>query len=79
MTLIGKVQENGLPDAGISEQDIASTFCNFSVDKTTNIRYRLKITADLFRKGKGTQSARIQSTLESYVQKIKGKKQGHRL
>ena len=40
--IIGRVKENGLPDDGTSEQDLASKFCNFFVDKLTNIRDKLK-------------------------------------
>ena len=40
--IIGRVKENVLPDSGTSEQDLASKFCNFFVDKITNIRDRLK-------------------------------------
>ena len=35
-----RVNENVLPDAGTSEQDLASKFCNLFVDKITNIRDR---------------------------------------
>ena len=40
--IIGRVKENVLPDSGTSEQDRASKFCNFFVDKITNIRERCK-------------------------------------
>ena len=39
--IIGRIKENVLPDAGTSEQDIASKLGNFFVDKITNIRDRL--------------------------------------
>ena len=35
--IIGRVKENLPPDSGTSEQDLASKFCNFFVDKITNI------------------------------------------
>ena len=40
--IIGKVKENSLPNDGISEQNLASIFCNFILDKITNIRNMLK-------------------------------------
>ena len=40
--IIGRVKENVLPDSGTSEQDLVSKFCNFFVDRITNIRDRLK-------------------------------------
>ena len=40
--IIGRVKENVLPDFGTSEQDLVSKFCNFFVDKITNIRNDLK-------------------------------------
>ena len=40
--IIGRVKGNVPPDSGTSEQDLASKFCNFFVDKITNIRDRLK-------------------------------------
>ena len=36
------IKENVLPDYGTSEQDLASKFCNFFVDKITIIMHRLK-------------------------------------
>ena len=38
--IIGRVKEIGLPDDDTSEQDLAGKFCNFFVDKITNIRDR---------------------------------------
>ena len=40
--IIGRVKENVLPDAGTSEQDLPSKFCNFFVDMITNIGVRLR-------------------------------------
>ena len=40
--IIASIKENRLPDVGTSEQDLASKFCNFFVNKITNIRDRLK-------------------------------------
>ena len=40
--IIGRVKVNVLPDSGTPEQDLASKFCNFFIDKITNIRDRLK-------------------------------------
>ena len=40
--IIDRVKENVLPNSGTSEQDLASKFCNFFVDKITNIGDRLK-------------------------------------
>ena len=65
--IIGRVKEDVLPDYGTSEQDLASKFCNFFVNKITNITDRLKITADLFYKKKESQecqnSIRYQSLM----------------
>ena len=40
--IIGRIKENRLMDAGTFEQDLAGKFCNFFVDKITNLRDRLK-------------------------------------
>ena len=40
--IIGKVKENVLPDSRTSEQDLASKFCNFFLDKIATIRDKLK-------------------------------------
>ena len=40
--IIGKVKENSLPGDVISEENLARKFCNFFVDKITNIRNMLK-------------------------------------
>ena len=39
---MGRVKGHRLPDVGTSEQDLATKFCNFFVDKITDIRDRLK-------------------------------------
>ena len=46
--IIGRVKEHVLPDSGTSEQDLVSKFCNFFVNKITNIRDRLKNNSRFF-------------------------------
>ena len=53
--IIGRTKENVLSDSGTSEQNPASKFCKFFVDKITNIRDRLRVTADLLHKKKESQ------------------------
>ena len=71
--IIGRVKENLLPDSGTSEQDLVNKFCNFFVDKITNIRDRLEDNNSLV-----VQKEREPGMLEfnqvsgSYVQKIIG-------
>ena len=62
--IIGKVKENVLPDSGTSEQELASKFCNFFVDKITNVRDRLKDNSRLVEQKKRARSARIQSGIK---------------
>ena len=60
--IIDRVKVHGLLDAGTSEQDLASKFCNFFVYKIIIIRHRLKEYSIFFlKKGKGTRNATIQS------------------
>ena len=40
--IIGRIKENGIPDAETSQKDLASKFCNFFLDKITKIRERLR-------------------------------------
>ena len=71
--IIGRVKRNVLPDLEASEQDLACKFCNFLVDKITNIRERLK---DNFRfvvqKEGEPEMLEFNQVSESYVQKIIG-------
>ena len=60
--IIGRVKENVLPDSGTSEQDLASKFCNFCVDKIANIIGILKDDSRfVVQKRKRTGNARIQA------------------
>ena len=71
--IIGRVKENVLPDSGSSEQDLASKFCNFFVDKITNIRDRLKDNSSfVVQKEREPGMLEFNQVSESYVQKIIG-------
>ena len=69
---IGSVKENGLPEAGTSEQDLASKFCNFFVDKITNIKDRLRDNSRFVEKEREQGMLEFNHVSESYVQKITG-------
>ena len=71
--IIGRVKENVLPDAGTSEQDLASKFCNLFVDKITNIRDRLRYNSRfVVEKEREPGMLEFNQVSESYVQKIIG-------
>ena len=65
--ITGRVKENGLPDVGTSEQDLATKFCNFFVDKITNIRKNSRVFVEKERKPGMLEFNQVS---ESYVQKI---------
>ena len=72
--IIGRVKENVLPDAGTSEQDPARNFCNFFVDKITNIWDRLRNNSRfVLEKEREAGMLEFNQVSESYVQKIIGK------
>ena len=69
--IIGRVKENVLQDSGISEQDLAGKFCNFFVDKITNIRDRLKDNSRfVVQKEREPGMLEFNQESELYVQKI---------
>ena len=71
--ILGRVKERVLPDSGTSEQNLASNFCNFFVDKTTNIRGKLKDNSRfLVQKEREPGMLKFNQVSESYVQKIIG-------
>ena len=60
-------------DAGTSEKDLASKFCNFFVDKITNIRDRLRDDSRfVVEKEREPGMLEFNQVSESYVQKIIG-------
>ena len=68
-----QVKENGLPDVWTSEQDLASKFCNFFVDKITNIRDRLRDNRRfVVEKEREPGMLEFNQVSEAYVQKITG-------
>ena len=67
--IIGRVKENVLPDDGTSEQDLASRFCNFFVNKITNVRDRLRDNRR-FVEEKEREPDMLELNQVSYVQKI---------
>ena len=78
--IIGRVKENVLSDAEISEQDLASKFCNFFVDKKTNILDRLRDNSRfVVEKEREPGILEFNQVSWPYVQKIVGGKQGHKL
>ena len=69
--IIDRVNENVQPDSRTSEQDLASTFCIFFVDKITNIRDRLKKNNRfVIQKERKPGVLEFNQVSESYVQKI---------
>ena len=72
--IIGRVKENGLPDAGTSEQDLASIFSNLFLDKITNIRDKLRDNSRfVVEKKREKGMLEFNQVSEPYVQKIIGK------
>ena len=71
--IIGRVGENVLPDSGTLEQDLVSKFCNFFVDKITNIRDRLKDNSRfVVQKEREPGMLQFNQVSEAYVQKMIG-------
>ena len=46
--IIGKVKEKSLPNNGISDENVVSKFCNFSVERLLILKIYIKTTAVLF-------------------------------
>ena len=71
--IIGKVKGNVQPDSGTSEQDLASKFCNFFMDKIANIRDRLRDKSRfVVQKEREPGMTKFNQVLKSDVQKIIG-------
>ena len=71
--IIGRVKENVLPDSGTSEQDLMSKFCNFFVEKITNIRDRCKDNSKfIVQKEREPGMLKFNQVSKSYVQNMTG-------
>ena len=77
--IIGRVKENMLSDARISEQDLANKFCNFFLEKITNIRDKLRDNSRFVVEKQKNRNARIQSGIRVLFTKDNREKQGRKL